>query len=108
MKKINLIIAALHAGAMALTAGPGIASAQDAQEVRAYMEALRAGTTEAMTAFLTAYPNSALPGSVFGASIAAGVDQPTASVGTSDSVGTSVSAPTDHGFRNDDDRHGVY
>ena len=80
MKKINLLIAALHAGALALTAAPGLARAQDAQEVRAYMSALSLGTAEAMTAFLTAYPNSALPGSELGASIAAGVDQPTAAV----------------------------
>ena len=40
MKKINLLIAALHAGALALVAGPGIARAQDAQEIRAYMSAL--------------------------------------------------------------------
>ena len=36
---------------------------------RAYMEALRAGTAEAMARFLTLYPSSPLPGSEMGASI---------------------------------------
>jgi hypothetical protein len=80
MKKMNLLIAALHASALALTAGSSLAHAQDAQEIRAYMEALRAGTAEAMAGFLTRYPDSVLPGSEMGASIAAGIDPATASV----------------------------
>ena len=62
MKKINLLIAALHAGALALAAAPGVARAQDAPEIRAYMNALSLGTAEAMSDFLVAYPNSTLPG----------------------------------------------
>ncbi len=100
MKKINLLIAALHAGALALVAGPGIARAQDAQEIRAYMSALSIGTVEAMSDFLTAYPNSMLPGSELGASIAAGLDQPTAATS---STGATTSAPADG-----DDDTGVY
>ena len=42
------------------------------------MDALSAGTPEAMNQFLQSYPNSALPGSELGASIAAGLDSPTA------------------------------
>jgi hypothetical protein len=80
MKKMSLLIAALHASALALTAGPGLAHAQNAQEIHAYMEALRTGTAEAMATFLTRYPNSALPGSEMGASIAAGIDPATAAV----------------------------
>jgi hypothetical protein len=80
MKKMSLLIAALHASALALTAGSSLAHAQDAQEIRAYMEALRAGTAEAMASFLTRYPNSPLPGSEMGASIAAGIDPATAAV----------------------------
>ena len=82
MKKINLLLAALHAGALALAAAPGAASAQDAHEIRAYMSALTTGTAAAMAEFLTAYPNSTLPGSELGASLAAGVGHPTAAVGT--------------------------
>ena len=100
MKKINLLIAALHAGALALAAGPGIARAQDAQEIRAYMSALSIGTAEAMSVFLTDYPNSMLPGSELGASIAGGLDQPTAATS---STGDTSSAPGDG-----DDDTGVY
>jgi hypothetical protein len=82
MKKINLLIAALHAGALALAAAPGAASAQDSQEIRAYMNALSTGTATAMAEFLTAYPQSALPGSALGAQIAASMGQPTGTVGT--------------------------
>ena len=81
MKKMSLLIAALHASALALTAGSSLAHAQDAQEIRAYMEALRAGTAGAMAGFLTRYPHSSLPGSEMGASIAAGIDPATASLG---------------------------
>jgi hypothetical protein len=81
MKKINLLIAALHAGALALTTAPGTARAQDAQEIQAYMQALSVGTAEAMAQFLTAYPNSSLPGSELGASIAAGIGPATAAIG---------------------------
>ena len=81
MKKFNLFIAALHASALALAAFPGAGQAQDASEIRAYMDALSAGTPEAMNQFLQSYPNSALPGSELGASIAAGLDNPTAAVG---------------------------
>lgn len=96
MKKINLLIAALHAGAMALTVGPTMARAEDPQEIRAYMEALRAGTAEAMAGFLALYPNSALPGSEVGASIAAGLDPATAA------VATGGAGPVDHGWRSND------
>jgi hypothetical protein len=96
MKKINLLIAALHAGALALVAAPGMARAQDAQEIRAYMQALSLGTAEALSDFLTQYPNSALPGSELGASIAAGVEPPTASV-------TSETEPTGEGLGGSDD-----
>ena len=82
MKKFSLLIAALHASALALGAVPGAGHAQDANEVRAYMEALAAGTPEALQQFLTAFPNSALPGSELGASIAGSIDQPTAAVDT--------------------------
>ncbi len=96
MKKLNLLIAALHAGALALAASPGVASAQDAQEIRAYMNALSAGTAAAMAEFLIAYPNSTLPGSELGASIAGGVGQPTAAV-------AERSRPeVDHGWRDND------
>ena len=96
MKKINLLIAALHASALAITAAPGAASAQDAQEIRAYMNALSAGTASAMAEFLEAYPHSVLPGSELGASIAGGVGEPTASVGP---VGETA---RDHGWRDQD------
>ena len=120
MKKMHLLIAALHASALALTAGASLAQAQDPQEVRAYMEALRAGSAEAMARFLTLYPSSPLPGSEMGASIAAGIGQPTAAVtdGTgapadsggagSESVDSGVgmgggqSDTRDHGWRGDD------
>ena len=90
MKKTHLLIAALHASALALTMGASLAQAQDSQEVRAYMEALRAGTAEAMAGFLTLYPNSPLPGSEMGASIAAGIDPATAA------VGGASNSPADH------------
>lgn len=99
MKKLNLLIAALHAGAMALAVAPGGARAQDTQEVRAYMNALSVGTADAMAEFLTAYPNSALPGSELGASVAAGVDQPTAA------VSEKAETKTDHGGV---DHSGIY
>lgn len=101
MKKINLLIAALHAGAIALTVGPTIARAEDPQEVRAYMEALRAGTAEAMAGFLALYPHSVLPGSEVGASIAAGLDPATAAVST---LGTER---VDHGWREHDSGRNV-
>lgn len=78
MKKLNLFIAALHASAVALSAFPGAGHAQDAAEIRAYMDALAAGTPEAMQMFLQAYPQSALPGSALGAQIAASLSTPTA------------------------------
>jgi hypothetical protein len=92
MKKMSLLIAALHASALALTAGSNLAHAQDAQEIRAYMEALRAGTAEAMATFLTHYPNSTLPGSEMGASIAAGIDPATAA------LSGGPSSPADQGW----------
>ena len=97
MKKLNLLIAALHAGAIALVGGAGVARAQDAAEVRAYVHALSVGTADAMSEFLALYPNSALPGSEIGASIAGGVGEPTAAVG-----GTGGSTPADHGWRSGD------
>lgn len=97
MKKLNLLIAALHAGAIALVGSAGVAHAQDAAEVRAYVHALSVGTAEAMSEFLSLYPNSALPGSEIGASIAGGVGEPTAAVGA-----TGGSTPTDHGWRSSD------
>ncbi|HEX6013654.1 MAG TPA: hypothetical protein VFY87_18005 [Geminicoccaceae bacterium] len=87
MKKFSLLIAALHASALALGAFPVSGHAQDAAEIRAYMDALSAGTPEAMSQFLTTYPNSALPGSELGASIAAGLDNPTASIGGAETSG---------------------
>ncbi|MGD9512069.1 MAG: hypothetical protein AB7I59_13155 [Geminicoccaceae bacterium] len=98
MKKMHLLIAALHASALALTAGASHVHAQDAQEIRAYMEALRAGTAEAMAGFLTRYPSSALPGSEMGASIAAGIDPATAA------VGGGGSSPADQGWGGGDQR----
>jgi hypothetical protein len=95
MKKINLLIAALHAGALALASPPGAASAQDAQEIRAYMNALSAGTAKAMAEFLMLYPNSTLPGSELGASIAGGVGQPTAAIGDPSAVGQGGDVPND-------------
>lgn len=117
MKKMSLLIAALHASALALTTGASLAHAQDAQEVRAYMEALRTGTAEAMASFLTSYPNSALPGSEMGASIAAGIDPATAALNGSGSPSEQgpggADAPAgqdwsggeavDHGWRGNDD-----
>jgi hypothetical protein len=102
MKKLNLLIAALHAGALALVAGPGLARAQDTAEVRAYMNALSAGTAEAMSQFLELYPNSALPGSEIGASIAGGVSEPTGAI----KEDSGASTPADHGFRSNDGDHG--
>lgn len=99
MKRINLLIAALHATALAATPfalGGGAALAQSNDEVRAYMDALSSGTPEALTQFLSAYPNSALPGSELGASIAAKLDQPTASTTTEEST------RRDHGWRSSD------
>lgn len=78
MKKLSLMIAALHASALALGAQPGAARAQDAAEVRAYMNALALGTPEAMAAFLDSFPQSDLPGSQLGASIAASIGKPPA------------------------------
>jgi hypothetical protein len=80
MKKLNLLIAALHASALALGAAPAMVHAQDASEIQAYMSALATGTPEAMQQFLAAFPNSALPGSELGASIAAGLGKPTGAV----------------------------
>jgi len=113
MKKTHLLIAALHASALALTMGASLAQAQDPQEVRAYMEALRAGTAEAMAGFLTLYPNSPLPGSEVGALIAAGIGQPTAAItdgtGAAADQGQAGSGSVDsgmgtrdHGWRGDD------
>ena len=82
MKKFSLLVAALHASALALGAFPGAGHAEDANEVRAYREARATGTPEALQQFLLAYPSSALPGSELGASIAGSIDQPTAAVGT--------------------------
>ena len=93
MKKLNLLIAALHAGAIALVGSAGVARAQDAAEVRAYIHALSVGTAEAMSEFLTVYPNSGLPGSEIGASIAGGVSAPTAAV--TDGGGA---APAEHNW----------
>lgn len=100
MKRINLLIAALHASALAaapLALGGGTALAQSNDEVRAYMDALSSGTPEALDRFLHAYPNSALPGSELGASIAAKLDSPTAATGT-----TEESTRRDHGWRSSD------
>lgn len=99
MKRINLLIAALHASALAavpLALGGGAAMAQSNDEVRAYMDALSLGTPEALNRFLLAYPKSVLPGSELGARIAARLDQPTASTATTE-------APErDHGWRSSD------
>ncbi len=103
MKRISLLIAALHASALAaapFAPGGGAAHAQTNDEIRAYMEALSSGTPEAMSRFLTAYPNSILPGSELGATIAAKLDQPTASTGAS-------TTSRDQGWRaNDRSREG--
>lgn len=76
MRKFGLLIATLHASALALGMAGGPAAAQDATEVRAYMNALAVGTPEALAAFKQAYPRSVLPGSELGASIAAALDKP--------------------------------
>ncbi len=99
MKRINLLIAALHASALAaapFALGGGAALAQSNDEVRAYMDALSLGTPEALNRFLLAYPKSVLPGSELGASIAAKLDNPTAS------TGTQQSPEPDHGWRSND------
>jgi hypothetical protein len=123
VKKISLLIAALHASALALTAGPGLAYAQDTQEIHAHMAALRTGTAEAMASFLVRYPNSALPGSEMGASIAAGIDPATAAVGSppgspgeqandngvtsaADGQGWGAGGTNMHGWRGSDDSRG--
>ena len=110
MKKFSLLVAALHASALALGAFPAAGHAQDAAEVRAYMDALSAGTPEAMNQFLVAYPNSALPGSELGASIAAGLDNPTASIGGSETSGERGWGGNDSNWRAnaDGDDHGIY
>ena len=101
MKRINLLIAALHASALAAApfALGGVAVAQSNDEVRAYMEALSSGTAELMNRFLLAFPNSTLPGSELGASIAGQLDHPTAS------TGPAANTQRDHGWRSNDD-HG--
>lgn len=80
MKKLNLLIAALHASVLTFGALPMVAHAQDAAEIRAYMNALAAGTPEAMQQFLIAFPQSTLPGSELGAQIAASLGKPTGAV----------------------------
>ena len=80
MTKFGRLIAALHASALALAVPAGPVQAQDATEVRAYMNALAVGTPDAMTAFKATYPRSTLPGSELGASIAASIDRPTPTV----------------------------
>jgi hypothetical protein len=70
------------------------------------MNALKVGTVEAMTAFLHAYPNSTLPGSELGASIAAGLDQPTAA--TSQPTGSSPGTPADGGISAAPADDGIY
>ena len=76
MRKLSLLIAALHAGALAAAVEPGGGRAQDAAEVQAYMRALAIGTPEAMSGFRSAFPDSTLPGSDLGASIAATLEPP--------------------------------
>ena len=44
--------------------------AQSAAEVKAYMEAVRSGTPDAIGSFMRHYPKSTLPGSELGARIA--------------------------------------
>lgn len=99
MKRLHLLIAALHASALAaapFALGGSAALAQSNDEVRAYMDALSSGTPEALNRFLLAYPNSVLPGSELGASIAAKLDNPTAS------TGATASTQRDHGWRSND------
>jgi hypothetical protein len=103
VKKFSLLIAALHASALALGAFPAAGHAQDSAEVRAYMDALSVGTPEALNQFLTSYPNSALPGSELGASIAAGLGSPTAA--TSAGAAAEGTATAGQGGAADD---GVY
>ena len=102
MKKLNLLIAALHASALALGTAPAAVHAQDANEIRAYMNALAAGTPEAIQQFLLAYPHSMLPGSELGASIAASLGKPTGAVAGSDERGSG----TDRGEISDSRNHG--
>lgn len=97
--KFGLLIAALHAGALALGTPAGGALAQDATEVRAYMNALAMGTPEAMASFKAAYPSSVLPGSELGASIAASIDKPTATV---------VASAAPAARRGSNGTHGIY
>lgn len=98
MRKFGLLIAALHAGALALGTPAGGLRAQDATEVRAYMNALALGTPEAMASFKAAYPSSVLPGSELGASIAASIDKPTATVAAAAAPAVSRSGHGAHGI----------
>lgn len=79
MNKLAKLIAAAHAGVLLTGALGGSASAQSAAEVKAYMEAIRAGTPDAIASFMRTYPNSTLPGSELGSRIASSLGSSKAS-----------------------------
>ncbi len=71
MNKLAKLIAAAHASVLLTGTLASVASAQSAAEVKAYMEAIRLGTPDAIATFMRTYPKSVLPGSELGARIAA-------------------------------------
>ena len=80
MNKLATLIAAVHASVIATSALSGAATAQDSAEIKAYTNAVKAGTPAAISSFMKAYPKSKLPGSELGAKIAGSVGKPTGSV----------------------------
>jgi hypothetical protein len=94
MKKLHLLLAALHASALTFATVPVAVRAQDASEIRAYMDALAAGTPEALQQFLVRFPQSTLPGSELGAQIAASIGKPTGSIDAVTGAAPAVDAVT--------------
>ena len=70
MNKLAKLIAAAHASVLVSGIAAGGAVAQSAAEVKAYMEAVRTGTPDAIASFMRHYPKSTLPGSELGDRIA--------------------------------------
>ena len=70
MNKLAKLIAAAHASVLLSGIAAGGAVAQSAAEVKAYMEAVRTGTPDAIASFMRHYPKSTLPGSELGDRIA--------------------------------------
>ena len=66
MNKLAKLIAAAHASVLLSGIAAGGAVAQSAAEVKAYMEAVRTGTPDAIASFMQHYPKSTLPGSELG------------------------------------------